>query len=379
MGSKIWLSAPDLGDSEMVFIQEAFAQNWIAPIGPNVIGFERDLESYLGKEIYVAALNSGTAAIHLALIGLGVTFGDEVICQTMTFAASANPIVYLGAHPVFVDSECQTWNMCPKALEEAILHRMQQVGKKPKAIILVHSYGMPAQLDAILGVADTYDIPVIEDAAESLGSRYKGQLCGTFGKMAALSFNGNKIITTSSGGALVCKSLEEQEQVVFLATQARDEAPHYEHSQIGYNYRMSNICAGIGRGQMRVLEGRILSRRANNKFYQELFKNIKGVTVFVEPSLAYYSNHWLTCITIDERITGKSNRALRLALLASNIETRLLWKPMHLQPVFVNAPYYGSARIAEQLFNQGLSLPSGSSLSDNDKERIAEAIRVFFE
>ena len=378
MESKIWLSSPHMGGTELKYVNEAFDQNWVAPLGPNVNGFEADLEAYLGERVQVAALSSGTAALHLGLIMLGVTAGDEVICQTMTFSASANPIAYLGAKPVFVDSEAETWNMCPVALEEAIKARTLATGKAPKAIIPVHLYGMPAKMEEIMAVATKYGIPVLEDAAEGLGSTYKGQSCGTFGEMAALSFNGNKIITTSGGGALVCSTAAQKQETVFLSTQARDDAPHYQHSHIGYNYRMSNIVAGIGRGQMEVLNERVAARRANNAFYQALFADIPGVTVFVEPSEDFYSNHWLSCITIDEEVAGKNREQLRLAMLAHNIETRPLWKPMHLQPVFADTPYYGEQRVAEQLFEKGLCLPSGSNLTEEERTRIAEAIKAFF-
>lgn len=377
MKTKIWLSSPHMGGNEQKYVNEAFATNWVAPLGPNVNGFESDLEQFLGEEVQVAALSSGTAALHLGLINLGVEAGDEVICQTMTFSASANPIAYLGAKPVFVDSEKQTWNMCPVALEEAIKARTIATGKKPKAIIPVHLYGMPAQMDKIMEVANRYEIPVLEDAAEGLGSTYKGQQCGTFGTMAGLSFNGNKIITTSGGGALVCNTKEQKDHTVFLSTQARDNAPHYQHSHIGYNYRMSNIVAGIGRGQMEVLNDRIAARRANHTFYQELFASIDGVTVFSEPSADYFSNHWLSCITIDEAVCGKNREQLRLAMLEEEIETRPLWKPMHKQPIFEDAPYYGGT-VAEELFEIGLCLPSGSNMTTEERERIATAVRAFF-
>ncbi|MFG0590560.1 DegT/DnrJ/EryC1/StrS family aminotransferase [Myroides odoratimimus] len=377
MKSKIWLSSPHMGGQELKYIHDAFDTNWVAPLGPNVNGFEKDLESFLGGGVQVAALSAGTAALHMGLINLGVEAGDEVICQTMTFSASANPIAYLGAKPVFIDSEADTWNMCPVALEEAIKARTIAIGKKPKAIIAVHLYGMPAKMDEIMSVADKYEIPVIEDAAEGLGSVYKGLKCGTFGTMSILSFNGNKIITTSGGGALVCQTKEHKEHTVFLSTQARDNAPHYQHSHIGYNYRMSNIVAGIGRGQMEVLNDRIAARRANNQFYQELFKDIAGVTVFVEPTEDFFSNHWLSCITIDEAVAGKNREQLRLALLEENIETRPLWKPMHMQPIFENAPYYGG-EVAAKLFDCGLCLPSGSNLTDEERERISVAVKEFF-
>lgn len=372
MNSKIWLSSPHMGGTELNYINEAFAENWVAPLGPNVNNFESDLKAYLKQDVEVGALSAGTAALHLALIILGVKSGDEVICQTFTFSASANPIAYQGATPVFIDSESDTWNMCPIALEEAISDRIEK-GNKPKAIIVVHLYGMPAKMEEILQVAEKYEIPVIEDAAEALGSTYKNRNCGTFGEMAILSFNGNKIITTSGGGALVCKTKEQKDQAVFLSTQARDDAPHYQHSQIGYNYRMSNISAGIGRGQMEVLDERVDSRRKNNQFYQDLFKDFEGVAVFNEPDEDYYSNHWLSAITIDSGKTGFTREDLRMKFLEDNIESRPLWKPMHLQPVFENAPYYGS-KVAEGLFENGLCLPSGSNLTDADRSRIKEVV-----
>lgn len=376
MNAKIWLSSPHMGGTEQKYIQDAFEANWIAPLGPNVDGFEKDLEAFLNAGVKVGALSAGTAALHLALIQCGVEYGDEVICQSMTFSASANPIAYCGATPVFVDSENETWNMCPIALEDAIKDRVAK-GKKPKAIIVVHLYGMPAKMDEIIAVANKYDITVIEDAAEALGSNYKGQKCGTFGRFGILSFNGNKIITTSGGGAMVCHSQEDKDKTVFLSTQARDDAPHYQHSHIGYNYRMSNIVAGIGRGQMEVLTSRVEARRSMNKFYQDLFDSIDGVSVFVEPSADYYSNHWLSAIIVDANKTGKTREDLRLALLEDNIESRPLWKPMHLQPVFADAPYYGG-NVAEQLFNNGLCLPSGSNLSDDDRSRIKDVVSKIF-
>lgn len=376
MSDKIWLSSPHMGGNELKYIHEAFDHNWVAPLGPNVNGFEQDLEKFLNSDVQVAALSAGTAALHLALIECGVNYGDEVICQSMTFSASANPIAYQGAVPVFVDSESDTWNMCPIALKEAIRDRFSN-GKKPKAIVVVHLYGMPAKMDEILAIAKEFDIPVIEDAAEALGSSYKGKACGTFGRFGVLSFNGNKIITTSGGGALVCHSEQDKEKAVFLSTQARDNAPHYQHSHIGYNYRMSNICAGIGRGQMEVLSYRVEARRSMTKFYSEIFANIDGVKVLTEPNGDFYSNHWLAAITIDESITGISREELRLALLESNIESRPLWKPMHMQPVFANSAYYGN-NVAEKLFNTGLCLPSGSNLTDVEKERIRIKIEEVF-
>ncbi len=377
MSTKIWLSSPHMGGSEQKYVQEAFDTNWVAPLGPNVTGFENDLAAFIGENSQVAALSSGTAAIHLGLVLLGVKAGDEVICQSFTFSASCNPIVYLNATPVFVDSEPETWNICPKALEKAIEDRISK-GKKPKAIIGVHLYGMPFKVDEILEISRKYDIPVLEDSAEALGSSYKGQKCGTFGKLGVLSFNGNKIITTSGGGALVTKSNETKDKIVFLATQARDNAPHYQHSEIGYNYRLSNICAGIGRGQMEVLEKHIALRRKVNAFYKELFSKIDAVKVFSEPNADYFSNHWLSSIIVDPaKSGGKTREDLRLALEAENIECRPLWKPMHLQPVFSSYPYYGGD-VAEKLFENGLCLPSGSNLSEEDKIRIKQAFQRFF-
>ena len=372
MKNEIWLSSPHMGGNEINFIHEAFEQNWIAPLGPNVGGFEKDLKNYLNHDVEVAALSSGTAALHLALIILGIKQGDEVLCQSLTFSASANPIVYVGATPVFIDSEPYTWNMCPDSLEMAIKDRLAK-GKSPKAIIVVHLYGMPAKMNEIMEVAQKYNIPVIEDAAEALGSAYQGRKCGTFGLMSILSFNGNKIITTSGGGALVCKSLEHKNKAVYLSTQARENAPHYQHSEIGYNYRMSNVSAGIGRGQMEVLDKRVEARRNNHFFYVNLFQEIEGVTVFSEPNEDFYSNHWLSAITVDERITGWSNHDLRLQFRNEKIESRPLWKPMHLQPVFENSIYYGNS-VAEDLFNKGLCLPSGSNLTEEQKNRIKEVV-----
>ncbi|MGJ1194869.1 DegT/DnrJ/EryC1/StrS family aminotransferase [Sphingobacterium spiritivorum] len=376
MNDKIWLSSPHMGGNELKYIHEAFDANWVAPLGPNVNGLEEDLEKFLNKNVKVAALSAGSAALHLALIECGVGYGDEVICQSMTFSASANPIAYQGAIPVFVDSESDTWNMDPVQLKVAIEGRLA-IGKKPKAIIIVHLYGMPAQMDEILTIAAEFDIPVIEDAAEALGSTYKGQSCGTFGRFGILSFNGNKIITTSGGGALVCHTQEDKDKAVFLSTQARDNAPHYQHSHIGYNYRMSNISAGIGRGQMEVLSDRVNARRAMHDFYSHIFKNIEGVTVFSEPTADFYSNHWLSAITVDATITGKTREDLRFAFLEDNIESRPLWKPMHLQPVFQDSPYYGE-KVAETLFDNGLCLPSGSNLTDSDRERIKNVVEKLF-
>lgn len=373
---KIWLSSPHMGGGEQKYVQEAFDTNWIAPLGPNVSGFEQDLEKYLGGNHHVAALSSGTAALHLALIVLGVQAGDEVICQSMTFSASANPIVYLGATPIFVDSEAFTWNLCPIALEAAIVDRIS-LGKKPKAIIAVHLYGVPFNVAEIRKIAKIYQIPIIEDSAEALGSSYNNQKCGTLGDIGILSFNGNKIITTSGGGALVTKDPKIKEKVVFLATQARDNAPHYQHSEVGYNYRMSNVCAGIGRGQMEVLDDHVQARRAMHAFYMDIFKNIEGVTVFQATSESY-ANYWLSAIIVDESKTnGITREQLRLLFEAENIETRPLWKPMHLQPVFANSPYYG-AKTAESLFEKGLCLPSGSNLTDLERDRIQKVVDDLF-
>jgi dTDP-4-amino-4,6-dideoxygalactose transaminase len=376
--SKIWLSSPHMGGKEKQYVQEAFDTNWVAPLGPNVTGFENDLEQYIGNNSHIAALSSGTAAIHLGLILLNVKTGDEVICQSFTFSASANPILYQGALPVFVDSEIDTWNICPIALEEAIIDRIAK-GNKPKAIIAVHLYGMPFKVDAIRAVADKYQIPILEDSAEALGSTYKGKKCGSFGDIGVLSFNGNKIITTSGGGALVTKTKELKEKAVFFATQSRDNAPHYQHSEIGYNYRLSNICAGIGRGQMGVLDDHVNLRRAMHHFYVDYFDTIEGVSVFCEPNSDYFSNHWLSAIIVDSsKLNGKTREDLRLALEKENIESRPLWKPMHLQPIFEKYPYYGS-NISEQLFENGLCLPSGSNLELADRERLRNVFDVYFD
>jgi dTDP-4-amino-4,6-dideoxygalactose transaminase len=375
--AKIWLSSPHMGGTEQKYVQEAFDTNWIAPLGPNVNGFEKDLENYLQEEVQIGALSSGTAAIHLGLILLGVQAGDEVICQSMTFSASANPIMYLGAIPVFIDSEKDTWNLCPIALENAILDRISK-GKKPKVIIAVHLYGMPYKVQEINVIAVKYDIPVLEDSAEALGSHYKNKKCGTFGEIGVLSFNGNKIITTSGGGAIVVKNKDVKDKAVFLSTQARDNTPHYQHSEVGYNYRMSNVCAGIGRGQMEVLDEHINLRRKMHDFYIRYFENINGVTVLTEPSEEYYSNHWLSAIIIDPGKTGgKTREDLRLAFEIENIESRPLWKPMHLQPIFKNYSYYGN-KVAEGLFENGLCLPSGSNLTDDEGKRIKDLLDIFF-
>ncbi len=373
MQDKIWLSSPHMGGTERNYVTEAFDTNWVAPLGPNVNGFEKDLQDYLKDGVHVAALSAGTAALHLGLILLGVQPGDEVICQSMTFSASANPIAYLGAIPVFVDSEPDTWNMSPEFLEVAIKDRLAK-GKNVKAIIPVHLYGMPVKMDEIMAIARKYNIPVLEDAAEALGSSIDGKMCGTFGDIAALSFNGNKIITTSGGGALVSANADLVEKSRFLSTQARDAAPHYEHSHIGYNYRMSNICAGIGRGQMEVLTDRIEARRAMFDWYKQEMDGMPGISFVNEPD-GYYSNRWLTTVLIDpEKTGGMTRETLRLAMEAQNIESRPLWKPMHMQPIFKNYPYFGNG-VSEKLFENGLCLPSGSNLGDADRARIKAVLQ----
>jgi dTDP-4-amino-4,6-dideoxygalactose transaminase len=375
MKQKIWLSSPHMGGGEMKYIQEAFRTNWIAPLGPNVTAFENELANYLNIK-HVAALTSGTAAIHLALIILGVKAGDEVISPSFTFSATVNPIAYLGAIPVLIDSEEDTWNLSPELLEIAIIDRMAK-GKKPKAIIIVHLYGMPANITELISIANKYGIPVIEDAAEALGSKYNGKECGSFGDIGILSFNGNKIITTSGGGALISNNNEYIKTARFLATQARDVAPHYQHSQIGYNYRMSNILAGIGRGQLEVVEERVAQRRSNYDFYFKHLKNLDGITFLPEKHLTF-SNRWLTTILVDPtKSNGISCQDIHRVLDEDNIETRPLWKPMHLQPIFKTCPSYLNG-VSERLFNSGLCLPSGSNLSEQDLDRILFQInRVF--
>lgn len=372
MKEKIWLSPPHMGGREKLYVEEAFQTNWVAPLGPNVDGFEKALSTYTGVA-HAAALTSGTGALHLALILLGVGAGDEVICQSFTFSASANPIAYQGAIPVFVDSEPETWNISPDALKEAIADRIRN-GKKPKAIIAVHLYGMPAKMNEIQAIASAYEIPLIEDAAEALGSVYQGKACGSFGQFGILSFNGNKIITTSGGGALLSEDGAAIQKARFLSTQARDPAPHYQHSHIGFNYRLSNVLAGIGRGQMEVLPQRVEMRRENHAQYQEALKGLEGISFLTEPE-GHFSNRWLTCIVVDpEKCNGVTRETIRLALEAENIESRPLWKPLHLQPVFASSPYYGT-RLSETLFEKGLCLPSGSSLERKDLFRIADLIR----
>lgn len=374
---KIWISRPHMGGNEMKYIQEAIDTNWVSTVGANIIAFEQSLENYLGHDKYVTALNSGTSAIHLGLILLGVTAGDVVICQSLTFAASVNPILYLGATPVFVDSEHETWNLCPVFLEEAILDQISK-GKKPKAIIAVHLYGMPYQVEAIRRVAEQYEIPILEDSAQALGSTYKGKPCGVFGDLSVFSFNGSKIITTSGGGVLISTSEARKKQTLFLATQSKNKAAHYEHAEVGYNYRMSNIAAGIGRGQMEVLNDHIELRRAVHNFYVALFASVEGVTVFVARDKVYGSNYWLTTILVDPKKTkGISREDLRLAFDLENIEARPIMKPMHLQPLFESYPYYG-AGVAELLFTNGLSLPSSSNMTAAEKARIKRVVELLF-
>ena len=369
---KIWLSSPHMGGKEQEFVKEAFDTNWVAPLGPNVDGLEQDLVAFTSSK-HAAALSSGTAAIHLSLIMLGVGSGDFVLCQSFTFSASANPIVYQGATPVFIDSEEDTWNMNPALLEQAIKELIAK-GQKPKAILPVHLYGVPAKMEEIMAIAANHEIPVIEDAAEALGSNINGKACGTFGQLGVLSFNGNKIITTSGGGALISESEEHIKKARFLATQARDNAPHYQHSHIGYNYRMSNICAGIGRGQMLVLNDRVNQRRSNFEFYKNSFANIDGIS-FVNELPGYFANRWLTCILVDPSKTGGVTRDdIHIALEKENIECRPLWKPMHLQPIFENAPFFGDGT-SERLFEHGLCLPSGSNLSKSDLNEVANNIK----
>jgi dTDP-4-amino-4,6-dideoxygalactose transaminase len=371
MNSKIWLSSPHMGGTELKYIQNAFDTNWIAPLGPNVNQFEKEIENYLGIE-NCAVLISGTSSIHMALILLNVNRGDEVICQSFTFSATANPIVYQKATPVFVDSEPETWNMDPELLEEAIIDRIAK-GKKPKAIIVVHLYGMPAKMKDIMNVGMKYEIPIIEDAAEALGSKYIGKNCGTFGIMGILSFNGNKIITTSGGGALVSNDKNLIKKARFLSTQAREDAPHYQHSEIGYNYRMSNILAGIGLGQMEVLDLRVSQRRENNRFYRDLLSNYKQIRFHTE-TVNSRSNYWLTSFILEKSTNlSLTTEQIRKGLDYNNIECRPLWKPMHLQPIFNTAPAYLNG-FSEYAFTHGLCLPSGSNLTEIEKDRIAACL-----
>jgi len=366
--TKIWLSSPHIGSNEQSYVDEAFKTNWIAPLGPNVTHFEEAIQNYIENDVYVAALSAGTAAIHLGLEILGVSGGDEVICQSLTFSASANPIKYLGAEPIFVDSERDTWNISPELLERAIEDRISN-GKKPKAIVAVHLYGMPYKIDEVNSVAAKYQIPVIEDSAEALGSSYNNIKCGSFGEIGILSFNGNKIITTSGGGALVSKNKEFKDKAVFLATQARDVAPHYQHSHVGYNYRMSNVLAGIGRGQMEVLDDRVAARRSNFEYYKSSLGHLQGIEFLKEPA-GFFSNRWLSCILTP---SYETRERLRYALLEDDIESRPLWKPMHMQPIFKSSPNYSDGT-SQDLFERGLCLPSGSNLTKNDLERISTII-----
>jgi dTDP-4-amino-4,6-dideoxygalactose transaminase len=373
--NRIYLSSPHMSGNELKYVGEAFSTNWVSPMGENIDFFERDLVNYTGAK-GAAVLSSGTAAIHLALIILGIKAGDEVLCSTFTFAASANPIVYQGATPVFIDSEEETWNMDPEVLEEAILDRLR-LGKKPSAIILVHLYGMPAKMDEIMAIANKYEIPVIEDAAEALGSTYKGKQLGTFGAMGVYSFNGNKIITTSGGGALVSDNLAYIEKAKFLATQARDDKPYYQHSEIGYNYRMSNICAGIGRGQMEVIDHRVKQRRSNYQFYSQHLAENPFINFVDEPE-GFFSNRWLTCCVLDADLGYNAIEEITKLLAKDNIEVRPLWKPMHSQPVFENCPYYGNG-VSDKLFIRGICLPSGSNLELEELQRVTEWIKIYTE
>lgn len=407
---RIYLCLAHMSGNEMKYIQEAFDTNWVVPLGPNVNGFEADLKAFAGENKEVVALSAGTAAVHLALLACGVKSGDEVLVQTFTFCASSHPVTYLGATPVFVDSEADTWNMDPQLLETAIKDRIEKTGRKPKAIVPVYLYGMPAKIDEIMAVAEKYDIPVIEDAAEGLGSRYDGRVCGTFGRYGVLSFNGNKMITTSGGGALICPDEAAKQKIMFYATQARESYPYYQHEEIGYNYRMSNICAGIGRGQMTVLNEHIAHHQHIAKLYKELLADVKGVTLHENPSPRYDSNYWLNTILLDENLKVKGeerayaaaiqgavggaagvtheaktlhtdcepNRnveAMRMALDEAGIESRPLWKPMHKQPVYRNNPCYVNG-VSEALFKRGLCLPSGPCVTNEDVRYIVEQIKA---
>ncbi len=371
--NRILLCLAHMSGQEMKYIQEAFDTNWVVPLGPNVNGFEQDLEQLCGEGKYVVALSSGTAAIHLALVNLGVGRDDEVICQSMTFSASANPVVYQGGVPVFVDSEPDSWNIDPNLLEEAIKDRIAKTGRKPKAIIPVYLYGMPARIDDIMEIARRYEIPVVEDSAEAFGSRYRGQLCGTFGDFGIMSFNGNKMITTSGGGALICPDEATKKKTMFYATQSREPMPYYLHKEIGYNYRMSNICAGIGRGQMTVLDEHLAHHKHLCGRYVELFAGVDGITVHTNPDERCDANYWLNTILVDPVKTGTDYDTIRLHLESCNIESRPLWKPMHTQPVFSGAPAYVNG-VSEKLFTMGLCLPSGPWVSDEDVERVAREI-----
>ena len=409
MRNRIYLCLAHMSGNEMKYIQEAFDTNWVVPLGPNVNGFEEDLKQFVGGDKEIVALSAGTAAVHLALLACGVGPGDEVLVQSFTFCASSHPVTYLGATPVFVDSEPDTWNMDPALLEQAIVDRIEKTGKKPKAIVPVYLYGMPAKIDEIMAVADKYDIPVIEDAAEGLGSRFDGKVCGTFGRYGVLSFNGNKMITTSGGGALICPDQAAKQKVMFYATQGREAYPYYQHEKIGYNYRMSNICAGIGRGQMTVIDEHIAHHKHVCQLYRELLADVEGITLHENPSPRYDSNYWLNTVVLDPslRVKGEEKayqvaiqgavggaagvthqattlhtdcepntnvEAMRMALDAAGIESRPLWKPMHLQPVYRRNPHYVNG-VSESLFKQGLCLPSGPCVSDEDVAYIVEEIR----
>lgn len=408
--NRIYLCLAHMSGKEMQYIQEAFDTNWVVPLGPNVNGFEKDLETYVGQDKKVVALSAGTAAVHLSLLALGVTAGDEVICQSFTFCASSHPVTYLGATPVFIDSEKESWNMDPALLKTTIKDRIAKTGRKPKAIIVVYLYGMPGRIDEILEIARRYDIPVVEDAAEGLGSRFDGQVVGTFGEYGVLSFNGNKMITTSGGGALICPTEAAKNRVMFFATQAREAYPYYQHEEIGYNYRMSNICAGIGRGQMTVLEDHINHHKHVAQLYAELLRDVKGIDVHLNPNSRYDSNYWLSTITIspDLHIKGEEDvyktaiegavggaagvvhaggslhtnlepnrnvEALRVWLDKAGIESRPLWKPMHAQPCYKDAPRYVNGT-SDELFRVGMCLPSGPYVSDDDVRRIVETIKA---
>lgn len=392
MNKRIYLCLAHMSGLEQKYIQEAFDTNWVVPLGPNVNAFEEELEHFVGQDKKVVALSAGTAAMHLALIGCGVKAGDEVLVQSFTFCASANPVTYLGATPVFIDSEAETWNMDPTLLERAIIDRIKKTGKKPKAIVPVYLYGMPARIDEILSIANKYEIPVIEDAAEGLGSRFDGQVCGTFGRYGVLSFNGNKMITTSGGGALICPNLESKQRTMFYATQARESYPYYQHEKIGYNYRMSNICAGIGRGQMTILEKNIAHHRHIHYLYKEMLADIEGISLQENPSSRSDSNYWLSTILLDSdlRIKGEEHayetirtdcepnrnvEATRMGLDTAGIESRPLWKPMHKQPIYRNSPCYLNG-VSEALFKRGLCLPSGPCVSDEDVAYIVSQIKA---
>ncbi len=374
LDKKIWLSSPHIGAAEQKYVKEAFDSNWIAPVGPHIDLFEKEL-SEVSENFNIAALSSGTAAIHLALILIGVQKDDYVICSSFTFSASANPIKYLGANPVFIDSDKETWNMCPQLLLTSIEEGVRN-NKKPKAIVLVHLYGMPAKIDEIIAIADRFEIPIIEDAAEALGSKYKGRQLGTFTQFGIYSFNGNKIITTSGGGALICNDRNKIERAKFLATQARDGAEHYEHSEVGYNYRLSNVCAAIGRGQLECLSDRVIRKREIFHFYKDQLSGISEIN-FLEERVDSFSNYWLTTILLDEGGTIDREK-LRLHLQKENIESRPLWKPMHLQPVFQSCKSYVNG-VSEDLFERGLCLPSGTGMTSGDLERIVRSIKTLYE